>query len=461
VIGGRAPASRAAAVLVVLAALVTRASASRANGRYPAAGQLVVDPTDGSHIVALTTFGLLQSLDAGLTWAWLCERAISPEGFQDPEVGIIRGGRTVVGLPDGLALGERAGCQWTRVPELAGDEVIDLVVSGGDPAIAYTATVARVDGAFNGLIAATTDGVSWSTRGALLSDTYPLTIEIAPSRPQRLYLGANDSNLETGFIDVSDDGGGTWAVHDSPGGVDSVYVSAIDPDDADRVYVRSYSPQSNLYVSEDGARTWTVILESPVPQLGFALSPDGRQLAAGGKLGVTILARTDGGAGSVYAVAATNPLPVSCLTWTTGGLFACADEASAGFTIGVSIDAGRTFASMLRLADLKPVSCATGTSAASCAGEWCATASIIGAACSTPVDAATDAAGDGRRPASTPAAGCACDASAGPAPLAAVPLVMILIPVVAGRSRHLSARASRHRLPLERPPPPSKKQEPP
>lgn len=416
----RAPALRAGAiVVVVLGVLVTLSSRSLANGRFPSANQLVVDPIDGAHIVVRTTFGLLQSADAGATWSWVCERALSPDGFQDPEVMITTGGRVSVGLADGLVVGDRGGCQWTRAAALAGDDVIDLVADNRDPATAYAAILVRVDGAFNAAIAGTRDGVAWAAPGPLLSNTYPLTIEIASSRPQRLYLGANDGNLETGFIGVSDDGGATWTMRDSPGGVDAVYVSAVDPYNADRVYVRSYSPQSKLYASEDGARTWTTVVESPVPLLGFALSPDGRQLAVGGRQGLTILARGDGtaadaGAGSLYTVTATNPLPVGCLTWTTRGLFACADEASASFTIGVSVDAGLTFTSLLRLADLTPASCAAGTSAVSCASEWCATAAVIGASCAPAVDAAADMAGGegsdaGARGLVSPA-GCACDA---------------------------------------------------
>ncbi len=286
-----------AAMVVLCGALVARPSTSLANGRFPSAGQLVVDPTDGAHIVVRTTFGLLQSFDAGATWTWLCERAVGPDGFQDPELIVTTGGRIAVGLPDGLAIGERDGCAWRRADGLVGDEVIDLVVSGSDPGTAYAAAVVRVNGAFNGLIVKTSDGVTWSAPGALLPDTYPLTIEIAASRAQRLYLGANDGNLERGFIDVSDDGGVTWMAYDSPGGVDAVYVSAVDPATADRIYVRSYSPQSNLYVSEDGARTWATIVQSPVPLLGFALSPDGRQIAVGGSAGVTILARGGGSGG--------------------------------------------------------------------------------------------------------------------------------------------------------------------
>ena len=382
-----------------------------------------------------TTFGLLQSFDAGATWAWLCERAVSANGFQDPEVIITTGGRVGVGLPDGLAIGERDGCTWTYAGGLVDSDVIDLVVSGGDPATAYAAAVVRVNGAFNGSIARTSDGVSWSAAGALLPDTYPLTIEIAASRPQRLYLGANDGNIEFGVIDVSDDAGATWTTYDSPGGVDAVYVSAVDPADADRVYVRSYSPQSRLYVSEDGARTWTTIFESPVPLLGFAASPDGRQIAVGGSAGLTILGNSDDGGGGLYSVVATNPLPVTCLAWTTSGLFACADETSAGFTIGVSRDDGRTFASMLHLAELAPAACAAGTSATLCAADWCTTASAIGATCTAPVDAATD----GGRPAARTATGCVCNAAAdetspGSQPSALAALALLVSYVLSRRS---------------------------
>lgn len=380
-----------------------------ANGRYPSAGQLVVDPADPRHIAVRATFGLLQSSDAGATWSWICEGAVSADGLQDPEIIVTTGGRLDVGLPDGVAVGDRSGCQWSRVPALANDDVIDLVQDSAAPARAYAVAAVTVNGAFNGLVAGTTDGVSWATVGALLSDTYPLTIEMSPSRPQRLYLGAADGNLETGFIDVSDDGGASWTMHDGPAGVDSVYLSAVDPQDPDRVYVRSYFPQGSLYVSEDAATTWSLIDEADVPLTGFALSPDGQQIAVGGTNGLTILTRTAGDGGNAFAVTTTNPLPVSCLTWTANGLFACADEATSGFTIGVSTDGARTFMPLLRLADLTPVTCAGDASATSCAAQWCSTAATLGVSCATNVDAGSGLTSDGPRGVSSPSAGCACD----------------------------------------------------
>lgn len=306
--------------------------AAFANGRYPAGGQLVVDPAEAGHMVVRTTFGLSQTFDAGAHWSWICERAVSAEGFLDPEIVAMTGGRAAVALPDGLAIGDRSGCAWTRAAALANTDVIDLVGSRADPATVYAVAAVRVNGAFNALVSrVATDGASWSAAGDLLPDTYPLTIEIAAARPQRLYLGAQDGNLETGLIGVSDDGGAHWVMHASPG-VDAVYVSAVDPFDPDRVYLRSFSPTHNLYVSEDGATTWRLIHESPVPLTAFALSPDGRQIAVGGADGTTIIARTqsDGNAdgnvdgdvdvgsgvdgGSAYVVTAVHSLPVTCLT---------------------------------------------------------------------------------------------------------------------------------------------------
>jgi hypothetical protein len=113
-------------------------------------------------------------------------------------VPVTTGGQIAMGLPDGLAVGDPTGCGWTRNAEFVDDNVIDLVVNGADPAMAYLAAAVTVNGAFSALIAGTTDGVTWSDTGALLADTYPLTIETAPSRPQRLYLGAEDGNPSSG-----------------------------------------------------------------------------------------------------------------------------------------------------------------------------------------------------------------------------------------------------------------------
>jgi hypothetical protein len=148
---------------------------------------------------------------------------------------------------------------------------------------------------------------------------------------------------------------------------------------------------------------------------GFALSPDGQHVAVGGANGLTILGRAGVDAGGGYATIANAPLPVDCLTWAYAGLYACADEAIAGFTIGVSTDGGETFTPILHLKDLTPASCASASSAGSCAAQWCSTANAIGASCSSTMDAG--AAGvDGHLSGTFARAetGCSCETAGGP-----------------------------------------------
>jgi hypothetical protein len=375
------------AVIVASFWLLFTAHPAFSNGRFPEANQLAVDPADPRHLVVRTTFGILRSFDAGATWTWTCEEAVSPLGLLDEEILITSGGRTWVALADGLATADRQGCGWERVPgNLVGQHVFDMVGDSHDRRSAYAAVGITINGSLHGRIARTTDGVSWSFVGAVLRDAVPLTIDIAPSRPQRLYLGVTDTNYEFGYIDVSEDAGLTWVRHDAPHGVDSVYVSGVDSQQPDRIYVRQTFPDNVLYVSEDGAGTWKEIFRATRPLTGFAISPDGRSVAVGGEHGVTILARDDVGDGtSTFSAVAGAAVTAKCLTWTDAGLFACASEASDGFTIGQSMDAGKTFKALLRLPDLVPARCPGGTGVANtCPELWCQLAVTIGATCPPP-----------------------------------------------------------------------------
>ena len=69
---GSAAAFALAASLVGLPAL--------ANGRFPAAGQIAVDPSDPSHLVVRTTYGLTVTNDHGAHWSWVCEAAVGYSG---------------------------------------------------------------------------------------------------------------------------------------------------------------------------------------------------------------------------------------------------------------------------------------------------------------------------------------------------------------------------------------------
>jgi len=363
-------------LLVLLAASSPRTALG--NGRFPEANQLVVDANDARHIVARTTFGLVQTLDAGAHWSWICESAIQASGFQDPPLSIGTGGATLLGLADGVHVGEDSGCQWTNASaDFSGEEVIDMA---GSSARIVATSLAQVNGALHARVAASSDGGHhFTTLGSLLEDASPLTVEVAPSQSSRLYLGMLDGNLENGLIARSDDGGLTWLRSPAPSGPDSVYLSAVDPNDADRVYLRSMFPSSVLFVSTDAGSHWKPIYTSVAELTGFALSPDGQRLAVGSSDGVAILsAATPAGP---YDVMASYSTPVNCLTWHGSALYACSTDATGGFSIGVSEAGSADFSPLLRFSDLEPISCPSNPALMRCATAPCQIRDLFDAGC--------------------------------------------------------------------------------
>src|SRR5258706_6849694 len=80
---------------VLLGSLAGRTA--QANGRYPLANQLVVDPGAPDHLVARTTFGLLSSHDTGKSWTWICEDALGAlDNSEDPAIAVTADGSILV-----------------------------------------------------------------------------------------------------------------------------------------------------------------------------------------------------------------------------------------------------------------------------------------------------------------------------------------------------------------------------
>src|SRR5258706_14268009 len=101
----RFPRSRAMLALAScasLAAALAWASPARANGRFPAANQLVVAAQDPSYLILRTTFGIMFSHDRGQNWDWVCEKAVGYGGLDHPSMGITKTGR-LAGPVSGLA----------------------------------------------------------------------------------------------------------------------------------------------------------------------------------------------------------------------------------------------------------------------------------------------------------------------------------------------------------------------
>ena len=362
---------------------------SNANGRFPLADQLVVDPKDPSHIVLRTTYGILDSSSAGDSWGWICETVIGYGGTQDPAIGVLADGSILAGVFEGLSVTHDRGCSWAFVGSpLQGEYVIDVSVHRDEPSRAVGITSTGMGMGFHVILAETDDnGATWTQAGtAITSDMIALTVDVAPTNPDRVYVSGVAGKTYAPAIERSDDRGKTWtrSFFDAAHAAQVPYLAAIDPTNPDRVYVRlSGTTSDHLVVSNDGAKTFTEVFTTASDLLGFALSPDGSRVVIGSP--------TDGifsASASDLAFQKTSSVQSRCLTWTSAGVYTCANEFVDGFTVGLSTDEGKTFTGIYKLAEICPVTCAADAATTGvCAAAWPPLAVTLGvdqSACASP-----------------------------------------------------------------------------
>ena len=215
----------ATARLLALSAIVASAAApsvATANGRFPAAQQVVLGPGARSDIVALrTTFGMLVSRDGGRSFRWYCEDLlyfpfVSGLSF-DPPVEVSARGDVVLGFEDG-AHAITDGCDVTDLFTVSHREITDLAATP-DGATLYAAE--STSGSRSYILRADAS-LSFQRQGAGIDGLRFLTVEVAASRPDRVYAsGFDESSGRTPRVLRSDDGGahfdGVLRFEDVPG----------------------------------------------------------------------------------------------------------------------------------------------------------------------------------------------------------------------------------------------------
>ena len=443
-----------AAALAFAASLL--AAPARANGRFPAAGQIAVDPSDPNHLVVRTTYGLTISTDHGAHWFWVCESAIGYGGTEDPMMSIMADGTLIAGIFEGLSVSHDKGCQWDfEQGGLKARYVIDLSTERVTPKNAVLLISNSVGGSMflTQLWETKDNSKTWTVAGVDMPvDFLGLTLDAAPSNPQRVYVsGRYGKPGYEGAIERTDDRGATWQKLLIPGSNDMSlpYIGGIDPQNPDVVYVRLDTPKADrLVVTKDGGTTWSDAFTSTGNLLGFAISPDGATVAVGGN--------TDGvwtAPASTLAFTQVSKIGTKCLTWTAAGLYACADEFVDGFAVGLSTDQGHTFTPVMHLQVLcGPLECAaTTTNGAMCPDAWGATKLTIGgASCEGPTSTSTGAgasssAGAGTTSSSSGGSSSSSDGGCSmSAPAAAGSLVpgLVLAGAALARRRRRARRAS-------------------
>lgn len=394
-------------------------SPARANGRFPASSALVVSPATDDLLAVRATYGVLISHDHGQTWDWVCEQALGFVGTADPPLTLSQSGAVALAKFDGLQVSPDTGCAWSHAAGALGSAfVADVATRPGNGhavvAVAQAATLADA-GADAGagfpsqVWQSTDDGATWAPLGSAFAPGWVAdTIEVSASDPHRLYVTVSrgtGASREAQLL-VSTDDGVTFAasaIPIDPQNEPSAFIGAVDPSDADKVYVRTGglpNAPSRLLVTTDRGAHFTAALSLKGPMQGFALSVDGADVFAGGPADGLLSAKASD---LVFAPRAS--LHVQCLRATANELWACSDEAS-GFVVGVSTDEGATFAPRLHLGGLRgALACPTGSTAAQCAP-------LFDGLCQSLGGCATDA---GPPAPKTPSASCGCDVPAGEA----------------------------------------------
>ena len=362
-----------AAAAGAIALLAARSAA--ANGRFPQSNQIVFSPTDPNLVVARTTYGILPSHDDGTSWRYLCDDVLGlpPNSVDDPEIGLTAGNALVAGVYDphgpGLDVSTDLGCNWSCMGgALSGQDVHDVVVRPDAPhvVLALTSTLGTRDGALDNdsqVFQSTDDGATWAPLGAPIDPTVTVeTIDVAKSDPKRIYVSAwrGYGAYKTVSLFVSTDAGAHWTEHPVAAydntTEDAIWIAAVDPTNADRVYLRTNAPRdggrSRLFLSSDGGQSFAVATSFDLGRaqssaaltgefLGFALSADGSKVYAGSPDGGLFVAnRADMNFKHV------SDIRVHCLATRGNELWACSEQQN-GFLIGVSTDDGKSFTTKL------------------------------------------------------------------------------------------------------------------
>jgi len=433
------------AAALPLLALLLAAGPAAANGRFPKAQQIVTVPGSGGRTIFLrATFGVLVSRDAGASWSWICEQAMGFSGTWDPPIAATRDGRLWMGLPDGLSF-TGDGCDVARAPELAGEIVVDLATEpDGERIVVVTSTPGKPAFVWRRPSAK----APFARLGAGVTGVSFDTVDVAPSRPARLYATAAPvGGGRRAHLFRSDDGGTTLTELDVTLEKDGrLFLSAIDPKDPDRIFVRHTNETgTDLLVSKDGGKTFASALRTKSSMFGFAGTADGATYFAGaGAADEGMFRSRDRGVTWEPA----SKTSVLCLFADGASLFACSNPYTrGGWAIAVSADLATSFRPLTTFGDVRgAVACDAGAGAV-CGAMWSEVrAAVVAPPPSAAPDVsdasdASDASASARAPdgdgggATLPAKrACGCGASGGGGSSA---LVFALLLALAGAVRRL------------------------
>ncbi|HEY0465888.1 MAG TPA: hypothetical protein VGC79_16860, partial [Polyangiaceae bacterium] len=227
---------RSFAWFVLFAVTLLHSGRVQANGAFPAVSQLVADPSDPTHLLLRSNFGLLISHDRGQSWDLVCEAGLGYQNIE-PAIAVLADGTTIAALPDGIAHGSTE-CAFGPAAGIAA-YVADVARVPGAPGQAVAVSV-EIDAGVSQVFRSLDGGQSWNAWGTALSQLNAATLDVAADGSTLYVSGVTQDDTVTGVLARSVDGGQTWVRSIVPGAnkLSAPYIAALAADDADTLYVR-------------------------------------------------------------------------------------------------------------------------------------------------------------------------------------------------------------------------------
>ncbi|MGB5050118.1 MAG: Ig-like domain-containing protein, partial [Caldilineaceae bacterium] len=207
---------------------------------------VAIDPVTPTTVYASREGTLHKSTDGGANWSTITGPApsfhravaVDPSTPSTLYVGI-RGGQSVYKSTDG-------GTTWSSVYP-GGSFVADMIVV--DPN--NSATV-YAGGGSPSLFKSTDGGANWTNISSGLTGVSVRSLAIDPTNANTLYVGINGTS---GGVFKSTDGGATWSASNSGLTPTDVYPVVIDPNNPNKLYAGTFG--GGVFQSMDGGTSWT------------------------------------------------------------------------------------------------------------------------------------------------------------------------------------------------------------
>jgi len=342
---------RAAEALAVAALVIGSPAVARADGAFPA-GQAVLVPEDRpQEILLVTNFGVVMSDDGGGSWTWSCEQDANALAtlYQS---GPAPRQRLFAVANQQIVYSDDATCTWQVAGGLlAGQAMSDLYP---DPTNADRVVAIGVAGGVGSVFESADGGATFDSvlyQGA--AGDIITSVEIARSDPRVVYVALTDPDQHPKLARTAD-AGAHWTVNElsSDLGTGLARIIAVDPDDADTVFLRwsSEGGGESVAVTHDGGTSAAKPLSIPLYFTSFARLTDGTLVlsavvAVSPATKSALFISRDGAA----SFQENDAIPaVAALAQRAGVLYAATDNFADGYALGASTDQGTSWQPVVR-----------------------------------------------------------------------------------------------------------------